>query len=115
MKTKKLFLAAFAIAVAASVQAQSTGTFNLKISNVKNPTATIHVGFYKADNEFPTQGKHAFAKQFVPGKQALLRFPGIKSRRANMLWRSIKTWTGATKWSRICLGIRKNHLHLQTT
>ncbi|MFN6088717.1 MAG: DUF2141 domain-containing protein [Cyclobacteriaceae bacterium] len=72
MKTKKLFLAAFAIAVAASVQAQSTGTFNLKISNVKNPTATIHVGFYKADNEFPTQGKHAFAKQFVPGKTGVV-------------------------------------------
>ncbi|MCA4899944.1 MAG: DUF2141 domain-containing protein [Bacteroidota bacterium] len=68
METKKLFLAAFALALAATVQAQPTGTFKLKISNVKNPSATIHVGFYKEGNEFPTQGKHAFAKQFIPSK-----------------------------------------------
>lgn len=40
----------------------------LKVSNVSNPTATIHVGFYMRENKFPTQQMHAFAKEFVPGK-----------------------------------------------
>lgn len=40
----------------------------LKVLNVNNPTATIHVGFYKRENEFPTQQMHAFAKEFVPGQ-----------------------------------------------
>jgi uncharacterized protein (DUF2141 family) len=50
--------------------AQTSGktSFTLKITNVKNPNATIHIGFYKKDNQFPTQQKHAFAKEFVPGK-----------------------------------------------
>ena len=42
--------------------------FVLKIANVKNANATIHIGFYKKENNFPTQQQHAFAKEFIPGK-----------------------------------------------
>jgi uncharacterized protein (DUF2141 family) len=42
--------------------------FTIKITNVKNPSATIHIGFYKKGNNFPTQQQHAFAKEFIPGK-----------------------------------------------
>ena len=38
--------------------------FMLKIANVKNANATIHIGFYKKENNFPTQQQHAFAKEF---------------------------------------------------
>jgi hypothetical protein len=43
-------------------------TFTLKITNVQNANATIHIGFYKKENEFPTQQKHSFAKELIPGK-----------------------------------------------
>lgn len=42
--------------------------FTLKITNVKNPSATIHIGFYKKENNFPVQRQHAFAKEIVPRK-----------------------------------------------
>jgi hypothetical protein len=43
--------------------------FNLKVTNVKDEKSTIHVGFYKKENNFPTQQQHAFAKEIGPGKK----------------------------------------------
>lgn len=42
--------------------------FTLKITNVKDEKSTIHVGFYKKENNFPAQQQHTFAKEIVPGK-----------------------------------------------
>ncbi len=41
--------------------------FALKIKNVKNPNATIHIGFYTRGNNFPEPQQHLFAREITPG------------------------------------------------
>lgn len=65
-KTAVLALSLIFIGFNANSQSSTKTAFTLKITNVKNATATIHIGFYKKENDFPTQQKHAFAKEIVP-------------------------------------------------
>jgi len=41
-------------------------TFTLTINNLPSATATLYVGFYKAENSFPKFGEHAFNKVIMP-------------------------------------------------
>ncbi|OYQ47457.1 DUF2141 domain-containing protein [Flavobacterium aurantiibacter] len=73
MKKKIVKSAFLAIALAmlgfnSNAQNTKKTAFTLKITNVQNATATIHIGFYKKENEFPTQQKHSFAKELIPSK-----------------------------------------------
>lgn len=47
--------------------------FTLIIKNIQSTEATIYVGFYKAENNFPQQGEHAFNKAFTPNKTGEFR------------------------------------------
>lgn len=69
-KLSFLFLMLFAFSFTFKTQntMQTKSTFNLTLKNVQNSEAPIYIGFYKADNKFPKQGKHLFNKKFIPKK-----------------------------------------------
>ena len=43
--------------------------FKLTIKDVKNPTATINIGFYKREDKFPDLKRSSIFKSIIPGKK----------------------------------------------
>lgn len=68
LKSTSMLMLFVLIGLTSPSQSSPKATFTLKITQVQDPKATLHVGFYRVTNDFPTPQKHAFAKSFVPGK-----------------------------------------------
>jgi uncharacterized protein (DUF2141 family) len=73
MKTAKhLITLAFGLIVGISAGYGQHLPVKIKLSNIKNQKAPIHLGFYKQENDFPADGKQAFEFKATPnGKDTL--------------------------------------------